>query len=154
MEKTSPEDNAKFLTEKESLKVLSKELIKARDKVRTTILDVTNQQLASIKNLRTKFKELRNILEQREQELEENATTIAQQKLQVLSQQEKTLCLASAELQSVLDNTEGCENLSSISIGVNTELRKKIQQKIQEHSESEMSLEPVEERHCSGGHMC
>ena len=145
MEKTSPEDNAKFLTEKESLKVLSEEFIKARDKVHTTILDIKNQQLASINNLRTKFKELHNTLEQREQELVENVTIIAQHKLQILSQQEKTLSLASAELQSVVDNTEGCENLSSISIRVNTELRKTIQQKIEEHSESGRSLGPVEE---------
>ena len=144
MRKTSPEDKAKFLTEKKSLKVLSEVLIKARDKVRSTILDVKNQQLATINNLRTKFKELHNSLEQHEQELVEDATTIAQQKLQKLSQQEKTLSLASAELQSVVDYTKGCEKYYSISTSVNTELRKTIQQKIQEHSKSERSLEPVE----------
>ena len=98
MEKTSPEDKVKFLMEKESLKVLSKELLKARDKVRSTILDVNNQQLATINNLRTKFKEFHNILERCEQELVENATAIAQEKLRELLHQEKTLSLASAEL--------------------------------------------------------
>ena len=142
--KTSPEAMAKFLMEKESLNVLSEELLKARDKVRSTILDVNNQQLATINNIHTKFKEFRNILERREQELVEDAATIAQQKLQKLSQQEKTLSLASAELQSIIDYTEGCEKLSSISTSVSTELRKTIQQKIQEHSKSERSLEPVE----------
>ena len=145
MEKTSPEDKAKFLTEKKSLKVLSEKLLKARDKVRSTILDVNNQQLATINNLRTKFKELHNILEQREQELVEDATNIAKKKLQILSQQEQTLCLASAELQSVVDYTKGCEKLSSISSSMNTELSNAIQQKIQEHSRSDRSLEPVEE---------
>ena len=143
--KTSPEAMAKFLMEKESLKVLSEELLKARDKVRSTILDVNNKQLATMNYFRTKFKEFHNILERREQELVEDATVIAQQKLQKLSQQEKTLSLASAELQSVVDYTERCEKLSSIFTSVNTELSNTIQQKMQEHSKSGRSLEPVEE---------
>ena len=145
MKKTSPEDKAKLLTDKQSLKVLLEELAKAGENIRATILDIDNQKLTSIKHLRTKFKELHNILEQREQELVENATTVAQRKLQKLSQQEKTLSLASAELQSVLDYTKRCEELSSISTSVNTEIRNTIQQKIQEHSKSGRSLEPVEE---------
>ena len=145
MEKTSSEDKAKLLTDKQSLKVLLEEQAKAREKIRTTILDIENQKLASINNLHIKFKELHNILKQREQELVEDATTIAQLKLQNLSQQEKTLSLASAELQSVVDYTDGYENLSSISTSVNTELRKTIEQKIQEYSKSGRSLEPLEE---------
>ena len=145
VEKTSSEDKAKLLTDKQSLEVLLEELAKAGKKIHATILEVENLKLASIKNLRTKFKELHNILEQREQELVEDATSIAQQKLQNLSQQEKTLSLANAELQSVVGNTKRCEKLSSIFSSVNTELRKTIQQKIQEHKKSERSLEPVEE---------
>ena len=145
MKKTSPEARAKFLAEKKSLKVLLEELIKARDKVHTAILEVEIKILTSMSEIRTKFKELHNILEQREQELVEDATTIAQQKLNSLSQQEKTLSVASGELHSVVDYTEGSEKLSSISTSINTELRKTMQQKIQEHSKSGRSLEPVEE---------
>ena len=144
-EKTSPEDKTKLLTDKQSLEVLLEEVVKAGKKIHATILEVENLKSASINNLHTKFKELHNILEQREQELVEDATSIAQQKLQKLSQQEKTLSLASAELQSVVNNTERCEKLSSIFSSVNTELRIAMQQKIQEHSESRRSLEPVEE---------
>ena len=93
MEKTSPEDKAKLLTDKQSLEVLLEEVAKAGKKIHATILEVENLRLASIKNLCTKFKELHNILEQREQELVEDAATIAQQKLQKLLQQEKTLVL-------------------------------------------------------------
>ena len=77
----------------------------------------------------------------------EDATTIAQQKLQNLSQQEKTLSLASSELQSVIDYTERCVSLSTNNelVSMDIEIRKTIQQKIQEHSESGRSLEPVEE---------
>ena len=145
MEMTSPEHKTKLLTDKQSLKVLLEEVAKARKKIHATILEVENLKLASTNNIRTKFKELHNILEQREQELVEDATTIAQQKLQKLSQQEQTLSLASAELQSVVNNTERCEKLSSIFSSVNTELRIAMQQKIQEHNKSGRSLEPVEE---------
>ena len=77
----------------------------------------------------------------------EDATTIAQEKLQNLLQQEKILSLASAELQSIVDYTERCASLSTDNelVSMDTEIRKTIQQKIQEHSKSERSLEPVEE---------
>ena len=77
----------------------------------------------------------------------ENATTAAQEKLQKLSQQEKTLSLASTELQSVVDYTERCVSLSTNNelVSMDTEIRKTIQQKIREHSKSGRSLEPVEE---------
>ena len=77
----------------------------------------------------------------------EDATAIAQQKLQTLSQQEKTLSLASAKLQSVVDYTERCVSLSTDSklVSIDTEISKTIQQKIQEYSKSGRSLEPVEE---------
>ena len=74
MEKTSPEDKAKLLTDKQSLEVLQEELAKARKKIHA--LEVENQKLASIKYHHTKFKELYNILEQCMQELGEHATTI------------------------------------------------------------------------------
>ena len=102
---------------------------------------------STINNLHTSFKELLNILERRKQELVEDAKTIAHEKLENLSQQEKTLSLASAELQSVVDYTERSVSLSTDNelVSMDTEIRKTIQQKIQEHSKSGMSLEPVEE---------
>ena len=103
MEKTSPEDKVILLRDKQSLNYLLEEMAKAREKIRATVLEIDNQKLTSINNLHIKFKELHNILEQRELELVEYATTTAQQKLQKLSQQEKTLSLTSAELQSVVD---------------------------------------------------
>ena len=144
MEKTSPVDKTKLLTDKQSLEILLKELAKAGENIHATILEVENQQIVSINNLRTKFKELHNILEQREQELVEDAMIIGQQKLQKLSEQEKTLFLVRAEVQNVVDYTERREN-SSFFTSINTELST-IQHKIQEYSKSRKSLEePVEE---------
>ena len=137
----------KLLEDMQPIKNQLAEFTDAVGKIHVTTLEVETQKEFAINKLHTSFKELHNILEQREQELVEDATTIAQQKLQKLSQQEKTLCLASAELQSVVDYTEQCVNHSTDNelVSMDTEIRKTIQQKIQEHSKSGRSLEPVEE---------
>ena len=145
--KAAPGTKAKLLEDIQPVKDLQNELNKAGEKIHVTTAAIEAQKQASINILHTSFMELHNILEQREQELVEDATTIAQQKLQKLSQQEKTLSLASAELQSVVDYTERCVSLSTDNelVSMDTEIRKTIQQKIQEHSKSGRSLEPVEE---------
>ena len=137
----------KLLEDIEHVKDLQTEYSDAVEKIHVTALEVKTQKESAINNLHTSFKELHNILEQREQELVEDATTIAQQKLQKLSQQEKTSSIASAELQSVVDYTKQCVSLSTDNelVSMDTEIRKTIQQKIQEHSKSGRSLESVEE---------
>ena len=145
--KAAPGAKAKLLEDMQPLKDLKDELVKAGEEISFTTVTLEAQKQASINNLHASFEELHNILEQREQELVEDATTIAQEKLQKLSQQEKTLSLASAELQSVVDYTERCVSLSTDNelVSMDTEIRKTIQQKIQEHSKSGRSLELVEE---------
>ena len=145
--KACPSAKAKLLEDIQPLKVLQDQVIKAGQKTHASTLEIEAQKQASIDNIHTSFKELHNILEQREQELVEDATTIAQQKLQKLSLQENILSLASADLQSVVDYTEQCVSLSTDNelVSMDTEIRKTIQQKIQEHSKSGRSLEPVEE---------
>ena len=145
--KAAPGAKAKLLEDIQPLKGLKNELVKAGKKITLTKVSIEAQKQASINYLHASFRELHSILEQREQELVEDATVIAQQKLQKLSQQEKTLSLASTELQSVVDCTERCVNLSTDNelVSMDTEIRKTIQQKIQEHSKSGRSLEPVEE---------
>ena len=145
--KAAPDVKAKLLEDLQCLTDLKEEFEKTVEKISLTINAIEAQKQASISHLHTSFKELHNILERREQELVEDATTIAQQKLQKLSQQEKTLSLASAELQSVVDYTERCVSLSTDNelVSMDTEIRKTIQQKIQEHGKSGRSLEPVEE---------
>ena len=145
--KAAPGAKAKLLDDMQPLKDLKYAIVKAGEKIHATTLKIEAQKQASINILHTSFKELHNILEQREQELVEDATTIAQQKLQKLSQQEKTLSLASVELQNVVDYTERCASLSTDNelVSMDTEIRKTIRQKIEEHSKSGRSLEPVEE---------
>ena len=137
----------KLLEDIKCIKYQQTEFSDAIEKVHAIGLEVETQKESAINNLHTSFKELHNILERREQELVDDATTIAQEKLHKLSQQEKTLSLASAELQSVVDYTERCVSLSTDNelVSMDTDIRKTIQQKMQEHSKSGRSLEPVEE---------
>ena len=145
--KAAPGVKTKLLEDIQSLKSLKKELKDAVEKIRGMSLEVEAQQESAINNLHVSFKELHSILERREQELVEDAKTTVQQKLQKLSQQEKTLSLANEELQSVVDYTERCVSLSTDNelVTLDTEIRKTMQQKIHEHSKSGRSLEPVEE---------
>ena len=145
--KAAPDTKAKLLKDMQPLRNLKSANVRAGEKICAAKLKIEAQKQASISNLHTSCKELHNILERREQELVEEATTIAQEKLQKLSQQEKMLSLASAELQSVADYTERCVSLSTDNelVSMDTEIRKTIQQKIQEHSKSWRSQEPVEE---------
>ena len=145
--KAAPEAKTKLFKEVDTLTVLQETLTKAGEKVQVTALEIEAQRLASITNLHTKFEKLHSILEQREQELVDNATSLAQEKIKKLSEQTKTLSLASADLQSVVDYAERCASLSTDSelVSMETEIIKIIQQKVQEHSESGRSLEPVEE---------
>ena len=137
----------KLLEDIKCIKSYQTELTDSIEKVHATALEVGMQKESVINNVHTSFKELHNILERREQEVVEDAITTAQEKLQKLSQQEKTLSLASAELQSVVDYTERCASHSTDNelVSMDIETRKTIQQKIQEHSKSWKSLEPVEE---------
>ena len=143
----APDTKTKLLSDVQSLIPMQLEYTNALKKIQNMSLEIETHKNSIIDNLHTSFKELHHILEQREQELVEDATTIAQQKLQKLSQQEKTLSLASAGLQSVVDYTERCVSLSTDSelVSMDTEIRKAIQQKIQEHGNLGRSLEPVEE---------
>ena len=136
----------KLLDNIKSIKNQLTEFTDAIKKIRATALEVKAQKESAINNLHTSFKELHNILEQHELELVEDATAVAQQKLQKLLRQKKTISLANAELQSVVDYTERCVNLSTDNelVSMDTEIRKAIQQKIQEHSKSGRSLQPVE----------
>ena len=136
-----------MLEDVQSIKKQQTEFTDAMEKIRATALEVETQKKSVINSLHTSFKELHNILEQREHKLVENATTAAQEKLQKLSQQEKTLSLASTELQSVVDYTERCVSLSTDNelVSMDTDIRKIVQQRIQEHGKSGKSLEPGEE---------
>ena len=145
--KAAPETKTMLLEEIQPLKSLQKELTKAAEKVCATTLEVEEQKQTSINNIHTAFEELHNILKQREQELVKDTTTVAQIKLKTLCQQKKALSLASAKLQSVVAYNEQCVSHSADNelVMMEAEIRKIIQQMIQEHCKLGRSLEPIEE---------
>ena len=145
--KAAPDEKKKLLVEIKPLKDLQVKLTNAVEHVQTTKLEVETQKDSTVNIIKTSFKELRNILDKREKELLEEAGSVVQEKVDKLSVQEKTLSLASAEVQSVVDYTERCVRHCTDNevMSMHAEMRKTIEQKIEEHSKSGRSLKAVEE---------
>ena len=152
----APGEKTKLLEVIEPLKDLHVELANAVEHVQTAKLEVESQKNATFNIIRTSFKELRDILDKREQELVDEASAIVQEKVNKLSVQEKSLSLASAEVQSVMDYTERCVRHCNDSevMSMHAEMKKTIEKKVEEHSKSGRSLEPVEEADMGVEVMC
>ena len=129
------------------LKIQKESLVKAIDNIQITTPELKAQGGSVASSIQTSFKELREILDMREQELLGEAAEIVQQKMDKLSVQEKTLSLASAEVQSVVDYTEQCVRHCTDNevMSTHAEIRRRIEREIKEYSKSGRSLEPVEE---------
>ena len=135
-----------LLEKLEPLKTHSSSLSHAVEEVRTTKKELEAERDTVVNTIKTSFKELRDILDNRERELIGEADRLVQEKMDRLSVQEKTLSLASAEVQSVVDYTEQCVRHCTDNevMSTHTEIRRRIEREIEEHSKSGRSLEPVE----------
>ncbi len=144
--KAAPEVKTKLLKDLKTLKQLCAKFNSAADNIGITKYEVCTQKESVIEVIHTSFKEVYNLLDKREKELVEEANRLSQQKIEKLSVQEKTLSLASVEVQSVVEHTERCVGLSADNevMSMHTEIGKKIELKMQEYSEAQQSLEPVE----------
>ena len=135
-----------LLEELDPLKTQSSRLSHAEEEVRNTKQELENQRDTVANTIKTSFKELRDILDNRERELLGEADRLVKEKMDRLSVQEKTLSLASAEVQSVVDYTEQsvrhCTDNEVMSM--HTEIRRRIEREIDERRKSGRSLEPVE----------
>ena len=129
------------------LKSQRESLMKAIDNVQTSLLELKAQGGSVASSIQTSFKDLREILDNHEQELLVEAAGIVQQKMDKLSIQEKNLSLASAEVQSVVDYTEQCVRHCTDNevMSTHAEIRRRIEREIKENSKSGRSLEPVED---------
>ena len=143
--KAAIDEKVKLLNEIKPLKDLHVKLTSAVEQMQTTKFEVDAQEKSTVHFIKTSFKELHDILDKREQELLEEAGTKTQEKITKLSVQEKTLSLASAEVQSVVGYTERCVRHCTDNevMSMHTDMRKTIEQKI-EHSKPKR-LRPVEE---------
>ena len=145
--KAAPDEKTKLLEEMQPLKEVHAKLTSTVQHIQTTKLEVEAQKDSAINIIKTSFKELHDILDKREKDLMEEAGAVVQEKVDKLSMQEKTLSLASAEVQSVIDYTERSvtHGTGNEVMSMHHEMRKTIEQKIEEHRKSGRSLEPVEE---------
>ena len=136
-----------LLEKLEPLKTQSSSLSHAVEEVRNTKQELKAQRDTVANTIKTSFKELHDILDNRERELLEEADRLVQEKMDRLSVQEKNLSLASAEVQSVVDYTEQCvRNCTDNEVmSTHTEIRSRIEREIKEHNKSGRSLEPVDE---------
>ena len=144
--KVAATTKSNLLEKLEPLKTQSSGLSHAVEEVRTTKQELETQRDTVANTIKTSFKELRDILDNRERELLQEADRLVQEKMDRLSVQEKTLSLVSAEVQSVVDYTEQCVRHCTDNEVMSThcEIRRRIEREIEEHSKSERSLEPVQ----------
>ena len=147
IKKTAATTKSNLLEKLEPLKTQSSILSHAVEEVRTTKQELEAQRDTVANTIKSSFKELRDILDNRERELIGEADRLVQEKMDRLSVQEKTLSLASAEVQSVVDYTEQCVRHCTDNevMSTHTEIRSRIEREIKEHDKSGRSLEPVDE---------
>ena len=144
--KVAATTKSNLLEKLQPLKTQSSSLSHAVEEVRTAKQELEAQRDTVANTIKTSFKELRDILDNRERELLGEADRLIQEKMDRLSVQEKTLSLASAEVQSVVDYTEQCVRHCTDNevMSTHTEIRRRIEREIKEHSKSGRSLEPLE----------
>ena len=145
--KAAPDTRKKLMEKLKPLRELKVSLSHAVVEVQTTRCELEAQGLSVAKNIQTYFLDLQEILDDHKRELLEEAARRVQEKMSRLSLQEKSLSLASVEVQSVLDHIEQCvsHHTDSEFMGMHAELACQIQRGIEEHDEGVVSLEPVEE---------
>ena len=144
--KAAATTKSNLLEKLEPLKTQSSSLSHSVDEVRITKQELEAQRDTVANTIKTSFKELRDILDNRERELLGEADRLVHEKMDRLSVQEKTLSLASAEVQSVVDYTEQCVRHCTDNevMSTHADIRRRLEREIDECSKSERSLEPVE----------
>ena len=145
--KAAATTKSNLLEKLEPLNTQSSNLSCAVEEVRTTKQKLEAEQDIVANTIKTSFKELRDILDNRERELLGKADRLVQEKVDRLSVQEKILSLSSAEVQSVVDYTEQCVRHTTDNevMSMHAEIRRQIEREIEKHSKSGRCLEPVED---------
>ncbi len=143
----APDTKKKLLEQLSPLKTAAKTLSGAVTEIQTTKQEVEAQGNSVADTINTSFNQLQLILEKHKQQLLQESAKTVQKKIDKLTVQEKNLSLAHAEVQSIIDYTErfvsDCSDNEVVSM--HTEVKKRIEQEIEEQSQSGRNTEPVEE---------
>ncbi len=143
----APDTKKKLLEHLSPLKVAAKTLSGAVTEIQTTKQEVEAQGNSVADTINTSFNQLQLILEEHKQQLLQESAKTVQEKIDKLTVQEKNLSLAHAEVQSITDYTERFVSVCSDNevMSMHTEIKKRIEQEIEEQSQSGRNTEPVEE---------
>ncbi len=142
----APEMKKCLLEDLVPFKEVSTKFSTAADVIATTRCEVEAQRKCLVDTIEASFERLHHILEERKKELVQEAVNKVDEKVEMLSAQEKKILTANAEVQSIVEYTERfvghCSDNEVMSM--HTDIRRQIKREIEEHSKSETSLEPVE----------
>ncbi len=129
------------------LKKIGERLSRAVEKVKITREEVKAQGASVAQTVNTAFDELVQILEQHRKELLEETKKRVQEKIDKLTVQEKTLCLANAEVHSVIDYTERCVSYCSDNevLSMHKDTKEKILKKRKEFNKESRWITPEQE---------
>ena len=144
--KAAATTKSNLLEKLDPLKSYNSSLSHAVEEVMTTKQELEAQLDTVANTIKISFKELHDILDNRERELLGEANRLVQEKIHRFSVQEKTLSLASAVVQSVVDYTEQCVRHCTDNevMSMHTEIRSRIECEIDECSKSRRNLGPVQ----------
>ena len=143
----APDTKKKLLDHLSPLISAVSSLSNAVGDIQNTIQEVEAQGKSVANTIHTSFAQLQLVLQQRKQQLLQEAASRVKEKIDKLSAQEKKLTLANAQVQSVIDYTERFVSECSANevMNMQTEIRRRMEREVEEHSKSEKSLEPIEE---------
>ena len=143
----APTTKEDLMKELEPLRKVVGSLSLAVEEVQPTKQEIEIQGDSVTNTIHGSFNELFQIMEIRKHEMLEEAGRLVREKVDKLTVQEKNLSLAVAEVQSVVDYTERCVSHCTDNEVMNThaEIRRRIEQEIEEHNKPGRMKEPVVE---------
>ena len=143
----APEVKKKLSQQLQPLKKAGETLSCAVKEVQTTKSELKEQEVSVLQQIQTSFDELMQFLENRKNELSNEATERVKKKSDLLSSQEESLSVSSSIVQSVIDYIEQCVEHSTDDdmMSKHIELQNLIDKEIEERNKLMKDLDPVEE---------
>ena len=143
----APDWKEKLIQRLQPLSEIKTNLSLALEQIHAVKSEIETQGKLVADDIENSFKELHNIIENRKQELLQDASTKVTQKLESLSSQEKSLYADFVAVQNVVQYTERCVEYSigDEVISTYSEIDDYIQRKVEQHRREGKNLEPVEE---------
>ena len=143
----TPSTKKNLLDDLASLKDVTVSLSEGLKDIQITKQEIEGQGLSLISSINNSFNELQEILEKRKQQLLQEATGKVSEKIEKLSIQEKSLSLAMAEVQSIVESTERFLDCCSDNevMNMHAEIKENIKHSIAEHGQSRTTTIPSEE---------